>query len=265
MKVQRTDRRETALITGASEGIGRELARTFASEGCDLVLVARNADRLEEIAGEVALRHPVRALSVPKDLAKPDAAAELFDELTRRGVHVDTLVNNAGLLEFGPFLDMPPDRLAALLLLNVVALTSLTRHFVPPMVAAGHGRVLNLGSVGSFLPMPSLSAYGASKAYILSFSEALSEELRGTGVTVSVCCPGFTETHMAHQIEGVERLQVAPLMDPAEVARAAYEACMAGEVVSVPGLANRIAIGVLGLQPRWLVRWLGGAIGRRAM
>jgi uncharacterized protein len=266
VKGQGNDKRETALITGASEGIGRELARVFAGEGFDVVLVARGADRLEEVASEIALRHGVRAVPVPRDLAKPDAPAELAEELARRGIPVHVLVNNAGLMEFGRFLDTPPDRLAAMLELNVVALTGLTRHFVPPMVAAGRGRVLNIGSIGSFLPMPSLAAYGASKAYILSFSEALSEELRGTGVTVSVCCPGFTETHMAHQIEGVEKLEgVAPLMDPGEVARVAYHACIAGEVVHVPGVANRIAIGVLGLQPRWLVRWLGGAIGRRAM
>jgi short-subunit dehydrogenase len=266
MKAKRSEKRETALVTGASEGIGRELARTFAGEGFDVVLVARNAERLEELAGELALRHGVRALPIPRDLSKPDAPVALFEQLARRDVHVDVLVNNAGLLEFGRFAEAPPDRLAALLELNVVALTLMTRQFLPPMLAAKHGRVLNVGSVGSFLPMPSLAAYGASKAFILSFSEALSEELRGTGVRVSVCCPGFTETHMAHQIEGVERLEgIAPLMDPVEVARAAYAACIAGEVVCVPGLANQIAIGALGLQPRWLVRRLGGLIGRRAM
>ena len=265
MSSGRSGRRETALITGASEGIGRELARTFASRGSDVVLVARNAERLEALAGELASTHGIRAEPVPRDLTEPGAPAGLFDLLTRRGVQVDVLVNNAGVLEFGPFLDAAPDRVAAMLDLNVRALTAMTRLFVPPMVAARHGRVLNLGSVASFLPTPALAAYGATKAFVLSFSEALAEELRGTGVTVSVCCPGITETHMARQVESLTRFEgIVPLLDAAEVARSAYEACMAGEVIHVPGLANRIAIGVLGLQPRWLVRWLGGAIGRFA-
>jgi short-subunit dehydrogenase len=259
------DRRETALVTGASEGIGRELARTFASRGFDVVLVARNAERLEALAGELASTHGVRAEPLPRDLAPPDAPAALFDSLTRRGVRIDVLVNNAGVLEFGPFLEADPARVAAMLDLNVRALTALTRLFVPPMVAARHGRVLNLGSVASFVPTPTLAAYGASKAFVLSFSEALAEELRGSGVTVTACCPGITETHMAQQVESYAKFEaLVPVLDAAEVARSAFEACMAGEVIHVPGRANRIAIGVLGLQPRWLVRWLGGAIGRYA-
>ena len=264
MKPAGSDRRETALITGASEGIGRELARVFASRGFDLVLVARSAEKLEALAGELS-RHGVRAEPVPKDLSRSDAPAELFDLLTRRGVQVDALVNNAGVLEFGPFLEVDPARIAGMLDLNVRALTAMTRLFVPPMVAAKRGRVLNLGSVASFVPTPVLAAYGATKAFVLSFSEALAEELRGTGVTVSVCCPGITETHMARQVESLAKFEgLVPLLDAAEVARSAFEACMAGEVIHVPGRANRIAIGVLGLQPRWLVRWLGGAIGRFA-
>jgi hypothetical protein len=262
----RAQQRETALITGASEGIGRELARVFAERGFGVVLVARNAERLRQLASELAEQCGVPATPIALDLTKPDAPRELFERVRALGLSVDVLANNAGLMEFGEFAACPPDRLASLTALNVCALTALTRLFLEPMLAARHGRILNLGSTGSFVPMPSMAAYAASKAYILSLSEALSEELAGSGVSVTCCCPGFTETHMANQITGVEKLKgVAPLMDPLEVARDAYQACMRGDVLRVPGVANQLLIRVLGVQPRGWVRRLGGAIGRRAM
>jgi hypothetical protein len=258
--------RETALVTGASEGIGRELARVFASRGFDVVLVARRAPLLEALADELAARHGGRAIPIASDLAKPDAPRQLFGYTQALGVRVSVLVNNAGLMEFGAFAKTPLERLLAMPALNACALVALTRLFLEPMLAARHGRILNLGSTGSFAPMPSLAVYAATKAFILSFSEALSEELQGSGVSVTCCCPGFTETHMASQIDGVERLKgVAPLMDPVEVARDAYQACMRGDVVRVPGVANQLLIRALSLPPRGVVRWLGGAIGRRAM
>jgi hypothetical protein len=258
--------RETALITGASEGIGRQLARVFAEHGFDLVLVARNAERLRQLAAELGEQRRIGATAIPLDLTKPDAPRQLFDHVRSLGLRVDVLVNNAGVLESGAFAASPPDRLASLIALNVGALTGLTRLFVEPMLAAGHGRILNLGSIGSFAPMPSVAAYAASKAYILSLTEALSEELRGSGVSATCCCPGFTETHMVDQIPGVEKLKgVAPLLDPAEVARDAYHACMRGDVVHVPGIANQLFVRALAFPPRGLVRWIGGALGRHAM
>ena len=256
----------TALVTGASEGIGREIARVFASERFDVVLVARSRDRLEELANELASRHAVRALAIPVDLCRAGAPQELFAETRRRGIHVDVLVNNAGVMEFGPFVDTPVERIAAMVSLNVASFTLLSRLYVEPMIVARYGHLLNVASAAAFVPMPSLAAYAATKAYILSLSEALSEELRDTGVTVTVCCPGFTHTHMSDQIPGIERLKgVAPLLEPAEVARAAFDACIHDRVVDVPGVANKLALGVLGNAPRWLVRRLGGAIGRRVM
>jgi short-subunit dehydrogenase len=205
----------TALVTGASEGIGRELARVFASERFDLVLVARGRDKLEALAGELATRHGVRAEAIAIDLSEPRAPSQLFDETRRRGLHVDILVNNAGVMEFGSFVDTPLERLAAMVSVNVGALTALTRLYVEPMIVARHGHLLNVASTGAFLPIPSLAAYAATKAYILSLSEALSEELHDTGVTVTVCCPGFTHTHMSDQIPGIEKLKgVAPLWEP---------------------------------------------------
>ncbi len=256
----------TALVTGASEGIGREIARVFASERFDVVLVARSRDKLTALADELASRHGVRAEAIPTDLSRPGAPQELFAETRRRGLHVDVLVNNAGVMEFGSFVDTPVERLASMLSLNVGALTVLTRLYVEPMIVARYGHLLNVASTGAFVPMPSLAAYAATKAYILSLSEALSEELRDTGVTVTVCCPGFTHTHMSDQIPGIDKLKgVAPLWEPQEVARAAFDACIHDRVVSVPGMANKVAMGVLANAPRWLVRRLGGAIGRRVM
>ena len=256
----------TALVTGASEGIGREIARVFASERFDVVLVARSRDKLEALAGELSSQHGVGAEAIPADLSRAGAAEELFAETRRRGLHADVLVNNAGVMEFGSFVDTPIERLATMVSLNVGAFTLLTRLYMEPMIVARYGHLLNVASTGAFLPMPSLAAYAATKAYILSLSEALSEELHDTGVTVTVCCPGFTHTHMSDQIPGIERLKgVAPLWEPAEVARAAFDACIHDRVVSVPGLANKVALGVLGSSPRWLVRKLGGAIGRRVM
>jgi hypothetical protein len=255
-----------ALVTGASEGIGRELARVFASRGHDVVLVARRGALLEALADELSEKQRVRAFAIPCDLTKPDAPQRLFERTQQLELHVHTLVNNAGLMEFGAFATTPLDRLTAMPALNACALVALTRLFLPPMLAARRGRILNLGSTGSFAPMPSLAVYAATKAFILSLSEALSEELLGSGVTVTCCCPGFTETQMANQIDGVEKLKgVAPLMDPVDVARDAYQACMRGEVVRVPGVANQLLIRALGVPPRSVVRWLGGAIGRRAM
>jgi short-subunit dehydrogenase len=259
-------RSNTVLVTGASDGIGRELARVFASRGFDVVLVARRGALLEALAQEIAAQRQVRAFPVALDLAKPDAPRHLFERTQALGLDVDTLVNNAGLMEFGAFATTPLDRLLAMPALNTSALIALTRLYVEPMLAAGRGRILNLGSTGSFAPMPSLAVYAATKAFILSLSEALSEELQGTGVTVTCCCPGFTETQMASKIDGVESLRgIAPLWDPADVALDAYQALMRGEVVRVPGVANQLLIRALALPPRGVVRWLGGAIGRRAM
>jgi short-subunit dehydrogenase len=257
---------ETALITGASAGIGRELARVFARHGFGLVLVARSQEKLEALARDLALEHAIRADAIAMDLGKPDAPARLFDDVARLGRRVDVFVNDAGLMEFGAFATTEPDRLAGMIALNVGATTALTRLFLEPMLQAGRGRVLNLASLASFLPLPSVAVYAATKAYILSLSEALSEELRGTGVSVTVCAPGFTDTHMAHQIEGIDRLVgIAPLWDPAQIAREAYDACMAGEVMNVPGVANRVAVHLLALQPRWLLRRLSGAVARRLL
>lgn len=256
----------TVLITGASAGIGRALAAEFASQGHDLILVARSVDALRDLAAELATLHGVRAVDIPMDLATRRSASELKLAVKQRDLGVDVLVNNAGVLEAGAFRLMDPDALYRMLQLNTQTLTQLTRLFVGPMVERGWGRVLNVASIAAFQPVIGLAAYAASKAYVLSLSEALNEELRGSGVAVTTLCPGLTDTDMATQANQLNPdLPAIPpmlLSSVESVAREGYRACMRGEAVRVPGLANRIGTFWSQVQPRWVVRTLGGLIGR---
>ncbi len=257
-----------ALITGASAGIGAELARVFAAHGHDLVLVARSADKLEALATELGNAHGVETRVIPLDLARRGAPAELVATLHDAGVEIDILVNNAGVIEVGRFPAIATDRMLQLLDLNAGALTALTSVLLPDMVARGRGRILNVASIAAFQPVPSMAVYAATKAYVLSLTEALSEELRGTGVTLTALCPGLTDTDMMAGIQagsatarGIPSLLVS---SPADVARDGYEALMAGEVVRVAGLGNRIAVGWSRAAPRWLVRVVAGLASRQA-
>ena len=181
---------------------------------------------------------------------------------------VEVLVNDAGFLEHGWFHDMALEPVYDMVHLNVRALTALTHLFLKPMVEGGGGRILNVASVGGFFPSPTMAVYGATKAYIISLSEALAEELRDSGVTVTVVCPGFTATSMLGAIDGAdalsERMPKGLIMDPDEVAHDAYRACMEGVPVRVPGVPNQLAVRVLGWQPRGVVRSLLGVFGRRS-
>ncbi|MCP4040287.1 MAG: SDR family oxidoreductase [bacterium] len=258
---------KTALITGASAGIGRSLAREFAAHGFNLVLVARSADKLEQLAKEVGQQYGVEVLPKPMDLLDPSAPQRLFDELAEQRIPIEVLVNDAGTLESGAFRETGLDRLLAMLQLNIAALTLLTRLFVEPMVQGGGGRILNVSSLGAFFPSPSMAVYGATKAFILSLSESLSEELQETGVTVTALCPGFTTTHLLDDIDWLDDLAAftpaGMIMDPDEVARDGYQACMNGDSVRIPGVPNRLAVRVLGWQPRALVRSFLGVVARK--
>ncbi len=259
--------RKTALITGASTGIGWHLAEEFARHGFDLVLVARTASKLEELASRLSAQHGVACHPHPLDLLEPGAPQALFDALSARGLPVEVLVNDAGVLRHGAFSATPLADLLDIVNLNAGVLTAMTRLFVEPMIRGGGGRILNVASIAAFQPAPSLTVYAATKAFILSLSEALSEELRGTGVTVTALCPGFTVTRMLDGIEGArelsERMPPGLVLEPERVAREGYQACMDGVSVHVPGIPNQVALRLLGWQPRWLVRAMSGAIGRR--
>lgn len=267
MATRSGNRRETALITGASGGIGLGLAKLFAENGFDLVLVARRRAELEALAERCRAQHGVRVEAIAMDLLAADALAQLVERIQADGTVIDVLVNNAGTLEMGRFTQVDIAKHESLLQLNVFVLTSLTHRLVQSMVERGHGRILNVASTSSFQPVPSLALYAASKAFVLSLSESLSEELKGTGVTVTALCPGFTRTEMLDRAQDEhEAAQGIPdfmLSDVDSVARAGFDACMAGQAVVVPGLPNRLATTLTQLYPRWFVRTVGGIVGRR--
>ena len=261
--------RGTVLVTGASAGIGSELARVFAEQGHDLVLVARSEDRLEALAAELRREHGRHVRVLPRDLLEPGAPEAIYAALSAAGVDVDVLVNNAGVLELGAFDAMPLAALERMIELNTRVLTSLTRLFLPPMRERGRGRILNVASAAAFQPIPALAVYAATKAFVLSLSEALSEELAGTGVTVTAVCPGLTTTAMTDKAKASNpNAGYFPdflMADAGDVARAAYRACEAGRVIEVPGLTNRVLTDWSRLQPRWVTRMLGGVVGRRLL
>lgn len=260
--------RQTALITGASSGIGEALAHACARAGFNLVLVARSAAKLAALARQLAGEHGVKAWSVPTDLAQDGAAQQLASKMQRARRPIDLLVNNAGVLEHGAFASMPAQRHRELIRLNVEALTDMLAAFVPPMVARGHGRVLNVASIAAFQPVPSLATYAATKAYVLSLTESLAEELQGSGVSVTALCPGITATAMLDKAARTDdRLGSLPafVVGKADsVAEQGLQACLRGTVICVPGALNR-AVTVAGrAAPRWVVRRVGGAVVRRA-
>jgi uncharacterized protein len=246
--------RQTVLVTGASGGIGYELAKVFAAGGSDLVLVARSAGKLEELAGELRNRHGIGARVLAIDLARPGAADEVFGAMQEAGVHVDVLVNNAGFATYGPFLETDLQAELDEMQLNMVTLTHLTKRFLPGMVSRRWGGVLNVASTAAFQPGPLMAVYYATKAYVLSFSEALAEELRGTGVTVTVLAPGPTATGFQDRAAMAESKLFSSLKvaDAAGVARAGYEGFRAGRRIVIPGLANRLLAQSYRLTPRAL-------------
>lgn len=219
----------TALITGASSGIGKELAKIHAERGGNVVLVARRKDRLEILKKELESQHGVQALILAQDLAQSDAAEAVHAAVEEAGWQVDYLINNAGFGGHGRFWERDPALDAAMIDVNVRALTLLTRAFVPQMIQRGRGRILNVASTAGFLPGPLQAVYYASKAYVVSFSAALSEELAGTGVKVTALCPGpvQTEFFQVADAEGVE-LTKRMVASPRKVAEVGYRAMLAG-------------------------------------
>jgi short-subunit dehydrogenase len=254
---------EWVLVTGASAGIGCELARAFASRGYDLILTARNEEAITALANELALDHGVRAKTMPADLSIPGAAEAIADALAEAGVEVGVLVNNAGVIFEGDFATIALDDHLRLLQINVVTLTSLARLFLPPMLKRGSGRILNVASIAGFMPIPRLAVYAGAKAYVLSLTEALSEELRGTGVTATALCPGLTDTGMVRGSVLGKALPKSMIMPAKDVAELGCAACLKGETICVPGLANRFVSGGAQLMPRQAVRALGGLVNVR--
>ena len=253
----------TALITGASGGIGYELAKFFARDHHNLVLVARSADKLAQVATELQV-HGGTVKTIALDLASTPAPKFLFDQLA--GTPIDILVNNAGFGTFGEFAQMPEEEILGQIQLNVTALTQLTRLFLPPMVQRRSGRIMNVASTAAFQPGPGMAVYYATKAYVLSFSEAIANELRHSGVTVTCFCPGATHTGFAKRA-GTEKSRLFKqlgAMDADKVALDGYRALMEGRTVAISGVHNWLVAQSTRFAPRRLVtavsRWVAEKI-----
>lgn len=247
--------KKTALITGASVGIGRELAKLFALERYDLVLVARDRARLAEFADELQKQSGITARSFPLDLTASSAPQFLFDQLARENVAVDVLVNNAGYGRRGAFAEVAADESLGQIALNVTALTLLTKLFLDPMLARKSGKILNVASTAGFQPGPTMAVYYATKAYVISFSEALADELRGKGVSVTCLCPGVTDTNFQKRAgtEDTSLFRRQRPMDAATVARNGFRGLMKGKPLVISGLRNWLLAESLRVAPRRLV------------
>lgn len=259
----------TVLITGASSGIGEALAHCFAASHYSVVLVARSEGKLQALASQIQTQYGVPASVQASDLTRPGAASALAAVLARKDTAIDVLVNCAGVLEQGSFCAMAPTSHQGMIDLNISALTAMLSAFLPGMQERGRGRVLNVASIAAFQPIPMLATYAASKAYVLSLSESLAEELRGSGVTVTTLCPGITATNMLTQAAGAnDKLSALPdflVGDVKDVAQQGFDACMQGDAICVPGAINRAATIASRSTPKWLVRRIGGLLGRKAL
>ena len=252
----------TALITGASGGIGYELAKLFAKDHHNLVLVARNGPRLEQVGNELERQFGITVRTAALDLGAPAAPQSLFEELRRERVAVHILVNNAGYGKLGEFAEVGLEESVGQIQLNVTALTCLTKLFLGPMLERGSGKIMNVASTAGFQPGPLMAVYYATKAYVISFSEALANELAGKGLTVTCLCPGATETSFAGRAGNDQSRLFKKLrpMDAKTVARAGYQGLLKGKTMVIPGFRNWLVVESLRISPRKVVtavsRWV---------
>lgn len=254
--------RRTAMITGGSAGIGYELAKQFGAHGHDLVIVARQRDKLEAAAGKLEGKFGVKVTTISSDLADPDSPQRLFDALTSEGIDVDFLVNNAGFGLGGDFSDTDIVRELDMIQVNIASLVHLTKLFIPAMIKRKEGRIMNVASIAGFQPGPLMSIYYATKAFVLSFSQAIDEELRNTGVTVTCLCPGATATNFADtaEISNSRLFTQIGVADAEDIARFGYSAMMKGKRIAIPGMRNKLMVQVERIAPRALVTSLARKI-----
>jgi len=234
----------TCLITGASSGIGAEIARGLAARGLGVTLVARREDRLQDLAGELSAAHGVETEIVTADVSSERSRNRLFNEVEQRGLTVEVLVNNAGFGSGGRFSELDAAKEASMVRTNCEAVVALTGQYLPQMAERGRGAVLNVASLIAFQPVPFQATYGATKAFVLSFTDAVHEEMRGTGVTVTAVCPGPVRTEFGEQggFGGAdEKIPGALWLDAERVARDAINALDSGDRITVPGASNQLA------------------------
>ena len=261
-KMMSTNRKErpTAMVTGASDGIGREFADLLGAAGYDLVLVARRETRLHEIAADLERRHAVRVTPLPADLVDASLRQGLLDELEARSIQVDVLINNAGFGGRGEFEMTDWETEQRMIALNIVALTHFTKYFATRMAQRGSGHILNVASTAGFQPCPFMSVYAATKAYVLSFTEAVSQEFRHKGVLITALCPGATATSFARRasVEDAPFFRLMPVANARAVAERGYRAMMRGRVVVTTGVLNNFMAFLVRLLPRRVVAFLAG-------
>ncbi|MDA0735343.1 MAG: SDR family oxidoreductase [Chloroflexi bacterium] len=257
---QDTQAHKTALITGATGGIGYETAKLFARDKYNLVLVARGEQRLKELGDELTKEYGITVMALAQDLAKLGASEEIFSNVQQQSITIDVLVNNAGFGSYGFFAESDLTKEMDMIQVNINALTHLTKLFLPGMLQRKSGKILNVASTAAFFPGPIMAVYYASKAYVLSFSEAIANELKGTGVTVTALCPGPTRTgFQSNAAVGNARLfESSQLMSAETVAKVGYKGLMRGKTVVIPGLTNQL----MSLSPRFTPRNLTTSIVR---
>jgi uncharacterized protein len=252
----------TALITGASGGIGYELAKIAASKKMNLVLVARNKDKLDQLRKELKEQYKVEVWIFVHDLSNPDTLPELIEEIDSLSLEIDILINNAGFGDYGKYLETSPGKELEMINLNVYALTYITKIFFRRMVHAGKGRIMNLSSVAAFMPGPYMSVYYATKAYVQSFTEALSAEARGTGVTLTALCPGPTKSNFfanAIETDNSEVKKLGSMPTASVVAQYGFRSMMKGKTVAIHGVKNKATVFLINLIPRkavaLIIKW----------
>ncbi len=231
---------KTALITGASGGIGKEFAQLFAENGYNLVLVARSEDKLKRIANELESQYKITVIILAEDLAKPNTASKLYAEVKKRGIIIDTLINNAGFGDFQDFVEEDLNTVKEMLQLNVTTLTELTSLFVKEMKARNNGKILNIASTAAFQPLPKFAVYAATKAYVLHFTEALHYELRNTAIKVSVLCPGPTSTGFNKRANAEKLNFLKNGMSPQVVAQTGHKGLMKNKMTIIVGFKNKL-------------------------
>ena len=247
--------KKTALITGASGGIGMELAHIHASKGDNLILVARSKDKLDALKLELESQYDIKVHNIVKDLSEQSAPKSVFDEIEKQKIRVDYLINNAGFGDFGLFSECNWEKQLEMINLNIVALTYLTRLFMPGMIRHKYGKILNVASTAAFQPGPTMSVYFATKAFVLSFSEAIANELKGTGVTVTALCPGATNTGFkaAAALETSNLFKGNQIAGSREVAEFGYKKMMQGKTVVIHGFVNNLLVQSIRFAPRNIV------------